>query len=124
MTDSVFQPLTTAEKIFKDLIWDPMVKTGEVWLEGAVPILALPGVKQLSESELESLTDWAFHQVVLLVDMGMLRLKNAEHERAYRDSSMKLLQVAQAHGPDSDEFKKANEDEKAALAALFTRHVA
>lgn len=121
MSDSAFRPLTQIEKIFKDLVWDPMVKSGEVWVEGAVPVLNLPLLKQLDEAVMERLSNAVYEQICTWVDIGAIKLVDAQHDKAFKDASLQLLLIAHAHGADSPEFKKANEDAKAALAA-FVRH--
>lgn len=110
-----YRPLTEAEQIFKSLIWDPMIKAGEVWIEGSVPFLALPVVKQLDEAAINALTDALFNQMVMLVDVTAIKLVNAAHQAAYDSASEQLAVIADEQGISSDAFKKAQD---AALASL------
>jgi hypothetical protein len=124
MTTSAFKPLTTAEKIFKDLVWDPMLKAGEKWLEGAVPFFSLPVVSSLEESVAQELSDAFYTQMCLLIDISVIKLVDEQHDKAFRDAATKLHLVADQYGPNSEEFQKENENAKSALAAVFTRHIA
>lgn len=123
MSESAFRPLTTAEKIFKDVVFDPMIRAGEAWLEGAFSFFSLPVVKQLEEHELQAILDGIYLQLCMFIDIESIRLVDAEKQRAFEDASTRLHLVIAQYGPESPEFQKANEDEKAAFAALFTRHI-
>lgn len=120
MTTSAYKPLTAAEQIFKDLVWDPGIKTGELALEGVVPFFALPVVSTLEEGVINELSDWLYNQFVLLVDVTTIRLVNTILQAAYEDSSIGLAVLAQEKGIDSDEFKTARIQALADLSS-FTR---
>lgn len=110
-----YKPLSLAEQIFKDLIWTPILKGGEIALEGAVPFLALPVVKQLDEFAIEEFTDWVFSQVVLFVDVTSIRIVNAEHQAAYTTAFINLQVIAHDKGITSPDFLEARENAKASL---------
>lgn len=114
-----FRPLTTAEQIFKSLVWDTMIRAGEVWIEGAVPFLALPVIKQLDEAAINALTDALFNQLVILVDVTAIRLVDAEKQTAWESAMDKLTIVASEQGVNSDAYKQA----LAAEAATFSKFV-
>lgn len=108
-----FKPLTTAEQIFKSVIWDPMIKAGEVWLAGAeasVPFLNLPIVQELEDHEIEAVADWAFRNLVLAVDVESIALVSPERQSAYASASEALKLIAMEQGTDSNAFKKAEAD--------------
>lgn len=116
MSDVAFKPLTAIEKIFKSLVWDPMIKLGETAIEGYVPVLALPVIKQLEEFSFEEVTDWLFNNFVMFVDVSAIKLVNAEHHAAYVKESLRLLLVSQTYPLGSPEFQKENEIAKQNLA--------
>jgi hypothetical protein len=120
MPISAYPALTTAEQIFKDLVWTPAILAGETWLEAEVPALNLPGLKQLDEEAIKALSNWLFSQVVLVIDIETIQLVNSEHQSAYDKASEALAVIAEENGVKSDEYKKA---QSAALAELsrFTR---
>lgn len=115
-----FRSLTAAEQIFKSLIWDPMIQAGEVWIEGAVPFLALPLIKQIDEATIQAITDAIFSQVVMTVDVTAIKLVNNAHQAAYDSFSEDLALVADEQGVDSDAFKQAQTKALAGLSQ-FTR---
>ncbi len=118
--DYAYKNLSTGEKIFKDLIWNPIIKAGEVALAVHVPFLALPVIKQLDEYLIENLTDWVFKQVVLFIDISAIQLVNEVHQHEYEKLSIGLKIIAHDKGVDSNEFKDARERAKLALSK-FTR---
>lgn len=116
MTDSAYPGLTTAEKIFKELIWDPAIKGGELALETYVPFFALPVIKQIDEITIGTITDWIYSQIVLAVDIVAIKLVNAEHQAAYESASLKLKIIALEKGNTSNEYLQARTDALAALS--------
>lgn len=120
MTTSAYAPLTASEQVFKDLIWTPMVLAGETWIEGAVPALAFPILKQLDEAAISAITDWVFNSLMLVIDVAAIRLVNSAHQSAYDTASLQLKIVVQEKGINSNEYIQARQ---AALTALsqFTR---
>lgn len=109
MTDVAFKPLTQIELIFRDLVWRPMIKAGEVWIEGNVPILAFPGIKQISEELVEQLADWTFEQIRMFIDIAAIKLVSSAHQSAYDQASLELRIIAINKGIDSQEFKNARD---------------
>ena len=116
MSDIAYRPLSQAEQIFKNIIWTPMIKAGETWLETEVPFLAFPVVKELDEIAIQAITDWTFSQIVLIVDIAAIRLVNTAHQAAYDAASEKLVVVAQEKGIGSDEYKAAQSQALSDLA--------
>lgn len=116
MTSSAFAPLTHAQQIFKDLVWDVSVKAGEIYLEGVVPALNLPVLKQAEEGVVQVISDALFNQLILFIDITAIKLVNSAHQSAYDRASIELAVIAQDKGIESDEFKKARDVAKAALS--------
>lgn len=102
-----FRPLTTAEQIFKSVVWDSMIKAGEVWVEGAVPFLALPVIKNLDEFAIQELTDAIFNQFVCFIDVTAIRIVGEKRQSAWASTSEKLLIISKEQGVNSDAFKQA-----------------
>ena len=92
-----------------------MIRAGETYIEGYVPFLALPVIKQLDEAAIGAITDALFNQLVLFVDVTAIQLINSAHQSAYDQASEQLVIIAQEKGLDSDDFKKA---QATALVAL------
>lgn len=118
MTDSAFPTLTTDEQIFHDLVWIPMLTAGETWLEGAVPVLALPVIKQVDEAALGAIARWLFNQLVLIVDITAIKLVNAAHQSAYDSASLQLKIVSEESGVNSDAYRQAQAKALSALSAF------
>ena len=112
MSTSVFQNLTDAEQIFKDLIFMPMIMAGEIWLESSLPALALPVIKQIDEAFIMAFADALFQQIVMLIDITAIKLINGELQTAWDTASFKLRVIAQEHGIKSPEYIAARENAK------------
>jgi hypothetical protein len=120
MTTTAYPSLTHAQQVFKDLIWTPMVKAGETYIEGVLPILAVPVIKQLDEALIGAITDWAFRNLMLIMDVQAIKLVNSAHQSAYDSASLQLKIVAIDHGINSNEYLEACTKASAALSR-FTR---
>jgi hypothetical protein len=113
-----YPALTDAEQIFKNLIWTPMVKSGEVLLAGAeasVPILNLSLFQGLEDDAIGAITDALFAWLVQTIDVTAIQLVNAEHQAAYDMAFEQLSVIADEEGTASSAYQEA---QTAALAAL------
>lgn len=116
MTTSISKTLTSDEQIFKDLVWSPAIKAGELALESAVPFFALPVINIVERGVIDQLSGWVFEQVVLLIDVTVIKLANIEHQEAYDKASLELKVIAVDKGINSDEFKIARDAARLALS--------
>lgn len=116
MTTSAYKPLTQVENAFKQIVWTPMVKAGEVWIEGAAPFLALPVVKELDEMAISALTNALFDWLTTLIDIDAIKLVNAEMQARWEQASESLSIIAEEQGVTSDAYKKALQDAAADFA--------
>lgn len=110
MTTSAYQPLTDLEQAFKTIVWDPMIKMGEVWLAGVeapIPILDLPFIQGLEDWEIQRLTDALFGSWVMWVDINAIKFKNAEMQSKWTESAESLELIAQEKGVGSDAYQQA-----------------
>lgn len=107
MTDSAYPLLTQIEQAFKSVIWDPMIKLGEVWVEGQVPFLALPIIKQLDEFVIQEITDSIFNHFILFVDVSAIRLINPVLQSKWSTVAESLALIAEEQGETSDAYKQA-----------------
>lgn len=123
MSDSTFHALTVAENEFKQIVWDPLVKAGETALEGAVPVLAAPILKQLDEAALNALSDYFFEQLRLLLDLSAAQIVGAARAQVFTDASIQLKIIAHDKGVDSDEYKAALAKARANFSAFIRFNV-
>lgn len=110
MTTSANSTLTAVEQAFKAIVWDPMVKAGEIWIAGAeagIPVLDFPIVQGIEDHIIEALTDYCFQQLVLFVDVTYIKLKNESMQSSWAGAAESLSIIAQEKGLGSDEWKKA-----------------
>lgn len=95
-----------------------MIEAGEVWIEGAAPVLAAPVLKQLDEAAIGAVTDWVFNQLVLIIDIAAIKLINSAHQSAYDSASLQLAVIAQEKGITSDAFIQARKTAALAMSAF------
>jgi len=121
MSDTDFPPLTQAEQLFYDVAWLPLLRAGEVWLEGQVPFLNIPGVKDVDEAVLKAVADYIFDQLRLVLDVTAIKFVDAAHEAAYEKSSVTLKLISMEKGRASPEYEEARKhaEEEFALYLRF-----
>jgi hypothetical protein len=120
MSISAYPSLTSAQKIFKDLVWDLGINAAIVGLDSAVPFLAIPVISRVKKILIHGVTDWVFNYIVLFVDVTAIKLVNSAHQATYEAESLRLKVVLHNSGIDSPEFKEARDAAKIALSR-FTR---
>lgn len=116
MSEVAYRPLTIAEQIFKQLIWDSVLLGGEKALEVYAPFLALPVLSTIEEGTLNAVGDWLYSKLVLVIDIAAIQLVNTAHQAAWTSASVNLKVIAHDKGMDSPEFRKARDEAKIALA--------
>jgi hypothetical protein len=120
-TASGYPTLTSVEQAFKDLIWDPMIKAGEVWIAGAqaaIPFLDFAVVQGVEDAAIQAVTDYAFSQLMLLVDVASIELVSAERQSAYEAASEELVIIGETKGVTSSEYQQALQNALASFATL------
>ncbi len=120
MTTSVSAPLTAAQQIFKDLIWDPAIKMGEVALEGLAPLLANPIMAEIDDEIIGAVMDYAFTQLILVVDLTSLQFTEIVNKAAYVKASESLAVIAHDSGINSPAYQAAR-DAELASQSIFTQ---
>lgn len=108
--------LSAAEDIFKHLVWDPVVESGMVYLFAQAPFLDAPIIGTINRAVIKKVSGWFFLQIRLFIDITGVRLINNEYQTAFEKASVVLKIIAHDKGIDSNEFKAARENAKAALS--------
>jgi len=112
MSSSVVMPVTIAENIFHQLIWQPAIKS----LCTAYPFLSMWPCSAF----VNTISNYIFSGITQVVDIGAIQLLNDAHQNAYVKSSVTLKVIAHDKGIDSKEFNDARDQALIALSA-FTR---
>jgi len=110
MTTSAYPTLTQAEIAFKEVVLIPLIKAGELWLDGMqapIPVLNFPALEGLEDVAIEAIFDQIFSRIILFIDVTAIRLKNAQLQSKWESSSEVLSLIAQEQGASSDAYKKA-----------------
>ena len=120
MTNNANPVLGQIEDLFKDLVWDSLVKSALTALFVAVPGLAVWPLGMIIRWVVNRYAGQLFQLLRLVVDLKVIAFVNYEHKRAFDNAAVKLKIIALDQGIDSDEFKKARENAKASLAKFVT----
>jgi hypothetical protein len=107
MTLEVNKPITEAEQLFYNLIWEPALLAGETALFAAVPILGAPVLGTIDREVISLLSGWLWNQFRLTVDVTAIKLLNSEHQAAYDKASINLKVISIDSGENSSEYKQA-----------------
>lgn len=116
MTTSAYQGLTTAQTVFKDLVWTPLITVGKTALKTELPFLGLPVISTVFNGIVGLISDWIFNQMALGMDLTAIKLVNSEHQSAYDSASIQLKVVAHDKGVNSPEYAAAKQKAMEALS--------
>ena len=120
MTTGVNAPLTEAQTLFYNLVWQPFLMMGETALFAAVPVLDAPVLGAIDKEIISQVSDFLFAQLVQWMDVTTIKFLNSIHQNAYESAQLKLNIIIQSQGINSDAFLKARDAEIAELI-LVTR---
>jgi hypothetical protein len=102
--------------IFKELVWDVLVKAAIGQLFAALPFLAWGPIGIVVSWALTLFANKLYEGVKEFVNLQAIVLRNEAHQRAYDRASVSLKIIAQQKGIESPEFKNAREDHKKKLS--------
>lgn len=112
--------LGVAERIFKEVAWDPMVDAEvDALLIGAVWLNWWP-MNRIARGVAHLIGDRFFNKFDTTVDAAVIVFTNRQHEESYNATSVKLAIIATEQGFDSPEYEKAR-DEALVEQSQFTR---
>lgn len=106
-------------EIFKSLVWDTIVKVALEQLFLAVPLLGWGPIGYVVSWIAVYFADKLYDVVKLAVDLEVIVIRNEVHKREYAGAAVKLKLLAKSKGVDSDEFKKARDEQKETLSRFI-----
>jgi hypothetical protein len=110
MTTSAYPVLTDVENAFKTIVWDTLVKTGEVALAGVestIPVLDLSFIQGLEDDAIEAATNALYAWLVEIIDVTAIKLVNTELQNKWSTASEALALIAQEQGVTSSAYQTA-----------------
>lgn len=110
--------------LFKGLVWDNLIKAAIGRLFAAAPWLAWGPLGWLSSFVITYVADLVYEELQKFVDLQFIAFRNAELRDAYSAAANSLKTIALAKGVDSEEFKKARNEQKEALSKFVRFAVA
>jgi len=105
--------------IFKQLVWDALVKAALQQLFLAVPLLGWGPIGYVVSWIAVYFTDKLYAVIKLVVDLEVIVLRNEIHKKEFAGAAVRLKLIAKAKGVDSEEFKKARDEQKEALSRFI-----
>ncbi len=119
MTEGVGAGVDLAENIYKNLVWDNILLAAETLLYGYVPFLNVPPLNWIINTCLQKFWDQLFKIQKLLIDVSVIKFKDAIHQNAFDQASLKLKIVSVEGGFGSAEYQEALKNEKAAFSKFI-----
>lgn len=113
-------PLPDLGDLFKDLVWDLLVKAALSKLFAAIPWLGWGPVGILVGWIVGMLADYLYDAVKMTIDLQVIAFKNEQHRREYDKAGVTLKLIARDKGIDSPEFKAARDENKKSLSRFVT----
>lgn len=105
-------------KIFKDLVFDVMIKNAIAYVMAFLKLSPAGWVAGLLTKIIFYYTDKAFPYLVKYIKVKDIKFENEIHQRSYEKAAYKLKVIAIEKGIDSKEFndeRKIAHDKQAAL---------
>jgi hypothetical protein len=106
------------ELLFKEFVWDELVKKAFASLLVKLPFLAWGPISWLVQPLLQMFADKIYDFVHEEVDVAYIPIKNKVLQDGWAKSVLALKLTAQNYGIDSEQFKKEREYEKDKLRKL------
>lgn len=101
---------------FKDLVFDPLVNGAISKLLARAAWLSWGPVAFIVTQVVTLVANFLYKEFRELVNIGTIKLMNAEHQMAYEKASVAEYMAYKSKGLDSPEFRKAREQNKKDLA--------
>ncbi len=115
-------PADKAIDLFKDLVFDPLVKYAIGYIVGLAPFLAFGPISFIIGQVVTYVAGIIYEQLKDTINLEVILLNNAAHHAAFVSAEIELKKIALTKGIDSPEFYDSREKHKIALA-VFARHV-
>lgn len=103
---------------FKELVWGSLVKAALGKLFAALPLLGWGPIGWAITWIVERYSNELYQLAKEFLKLEAIALRNEAAERAYNTASVKLKLIARSNGIESEEFRKARDEDKKALDNL------
>lgn len=107
------------QDLFKDLVWDTLVKAALQRLFLLVPFLSWGPLGTIITWLALKYADELYAAVALYIDVETIAFRNQEFGQTFASAEINLKQVAGKSGIDSQEFQNARTTEKQALSNVI-----
>jgi len=109
-------PVDKVADIFKDLIFDALVKNAITYVIGLAPFLSFGPIAFIVSKAITYIAGIVYDQLKLAINFQVILLNNEMHQKAFIDAQYSLSKLGKEKGIDSPEFKVMREKHKVALA--------
>ena len=116
MSETVNPTLTKVEDAVKSIVWDSALQGALASLFTAAPWLNVPPLRQIVTGVAELAGNKFYAYLRLGVDLGAISFMNAEAQRQLDRASVTLKIIALNKGIESEDFKRARDEARRALA--------
>ena len=105
--------------LFKDLVFDQLIKFALSKLFAAVPVLAWGPIGWFVTYIVHKFADMLYDEMELHVKIQTVAFRNEKFEEEFRKSSIKLKLVSRDFGPGTSEFEEAKNEAKNDLSNVI-----
>lgn len=116
MSETAYPQLTIVEDAFKSMVWDNLVEAGLTAFFAYFTFLNIPVVRQTIRYLATSFSDFLFANARLFLDVTAIKIVNSAAKSKYDTELLRLKIISLEKGNQSNEYKAARENAKAALA--------
>lgn len=95
------------EVLFKQLVWDAIVKLVISRLFAALPFLGWGPIGVVASYAVTLIADRLFKEIALFINLQLVVLKNNIHHAQFAAAAIDLRSIGLSKGIDSQEFKDA-----------------
>lgn len=114
-------PADKVADLFKDLVFDHLVKAAIAQVVGLAPFLAWGPVSFIVGKVITYVASLLYEHLRLAINFQVILLNNELHHKAFVEASYSLTKLGKEKGIDSPEFKAQREKHKVALSK-FVRY--
>jgi hypothetical protein len=119
VTETIDPRIDAAASWVGSIIWEPLTEVAVDALFVKVPWLGVWPLGPVVRFALKRFSELLFKKAKLAIDLGALRLLNAEAHRTFVKSVVVLKAIALRNGIESKEFLEAHNEAKLAFARFI-----
>lgn len=112
-------PADKALDVFKDMVFDQLVKAAVSYIIGLAPFLSWGPISFIVGKVVVYVAELLYVEMKDAINFQVILLNNKDHHRAFISAQIQLNLIAKTSGIDSQEFKLSREKHKISLSKFI-----